>query len=169
MKFNTKLFALTLTSIVLALALTLSVSAGGLGLNTLTQPASVLHNADSFTVTFNLTNNGNNTSVDFSTSSMKSGVTGSISLPTTTQINNGENKTITATVTFAKYQTGYVEGTIRANHLNGSSNATIDFKVLINSTATLVLSTVKEFSLTSPSKSSSTTMAGQAFFSGPGV
>ena len=79
---------------------------------------------------------------------MKWGVTGSISLPTTTQINNGENKTITATVTFAKYQTGYVEGTIRANHLNGSSNATIDFKVLINSTATLVLSTVKEFSLT---------------------
>lgn len=146
MKFNTNLFAFTLTSIVLALALTLSVSAAGLGLNTLVQPVSVLHNGNSFTLTFNLTDDGSNTTVDFSTSTMTSG-TATFSFPIV-QINTGDNKTVTATVNFpTKHQSGNFAGTIKALHSNGT-NATISFSVPINSTAAVALSTVQEFSLT---------------------
>ena len=120
-----------LTTFVLSLA---AVSAASLSSSNIVIPTSVNHDDGSFVVTFDLKNDGVDTTIDWSSSEMTQG-TATFNLPATT-LTSGETKSITATVTFSQYQTGKLIGSIIADPSGVGGSEDVDFTVnLAESTA----------------------------------
>lgn len=107
-----------------------------------TIPASTTHNAGSFTITFNLTNSGVASTLDYTASTITSG-TATLSF-NDANIADGSvapvTETITATVTFGAHQSGNIAGTIVVTPTAGSAK-TLAFSVPITSSSSLTVST----------------------------
>ncbi len=115
----------SLISILMLVFLIGFASAAVFEMNKISAPTSVLNDAGSFPVVFNITYTGSLASitVDLSNSSLTTG-TGSISFsqgPTNITLNQNETKTITATVHFDDGQTGNIAGTINATPSSGTA------------------------------------------------
>jgi len=121
-----------LTSMLLALTLVSAVSLDTIDPASITVPSSVLDNAGSFDITFDLTNTGATGTLDWSASTLTQG-TGSISF-SQDSINASVTDTITATVTFDADQTGNIEGTIDVIGEGASTHENFTFSVSITET-----------------------------------
>jgi hypothetical protein len=131
------LMVLSVLSVIAVLGMASAVS-----LNSITQytiPSSVDQNAGSFNIVFNLTNAGENGTLNWSASTVTSGA--SISFNDNT-IANGSGtpvtETITATVTFPSTKTGVISGLINVTGTGMSTYKTLPFSVSIHTTEPVV-------------------------------
>jgi hypothetical protein len=108
------------------------VSAASLSISNVVIPSNVNREAGSFAITFNLSNSGLETDIDWSNSVSTSGTISSFSF-SESYINASESKIITATVNFPGSQTGNIAGLINAGVVNGSGDdKNFTFSVPIN-------------------------------------
>ncbi len=115
------------------------VSAAVFETHEISQPTSILNNAGSFNVVFNMTYTGTSSSitVDLSNSVITKG-SASISFspgPANITLNQNETKIVTATVTFTSGQSGTINGTITADPSSGSTTS-FDFLVTLTQSST---------------------------------
>ncbi len=118
---KTKIFTLTFASIFALVLLISGISATSLSINETNIPSSVNTNAGSFTITFNLINNGSETDINWAVLPVE-GTISSSSFNVTT-IGGGSStevvESVKATINFPAGQTGNIAGTITANGSEG--------------------------------------------------
>ncbi len=136
---TSKHFPLFLVAILSVFLIAGFASAASLSSAVVSEPASVLHDAGSFSVVFNITNTGLDASPITWTSSVTSG-SATITLPTDTSLVANETKTFTETVSFTAHQSGTLTFTITADPSGTGSNEVISFSVPINNTYSLDIS-----------------------------
>ena len=118
------------------------VSAVSLADFTIKAPTNVSHNAGTFTMTFDVNNSLTAGSVDLALS----GQTGAYTIAFSEDpviADDGENTTITATVTFSSGQSGTFAGTITQDPSGNALDKTATFSVAILSESKLVLSSTQ--------------------------
>ncbi len=120
------------------------VSAASLSITNVTSPASIVHNAGSFVVSFNLSNTGTAANITFTPNVTAGSAT--IAPLATFQLNTNQSNIISTTVTFPKYQTGSLSGTITADPSGQGGPQTASFSVPINATSTLDIARIQDTS-----------------------
>ncbi|MAE49541.1 hypothetical protein CMI48_01800 [Candidatus Pacearchaeota archaeon] len=144
MKARNTIFVLTaLFSVLFAISM---VSAASLSLELLNVPANVSHDAGTFTFTANVTNEGSvDANVSFGASTVSTG-TATLATPETS-IGNltlaPASQLVTVTVTFDKFQTGSIAGTIVADDTGSGDPRSATFTVPILSSTGLSQSSIK--------------------------
>ena len=136
---KTKIFTLGLFAMILSIAL---VSAASLSISNTNVPSSVNHDASSFAVTFDLTNAGQSSGIDWSGSSVSQ--SGSVSFDLS-NIADGSTtpvtESVTATVSFPDHKSGSITGTIVADPTGTGNPVSFSFSVPINDETSYSLST----------------------------
>lgn len=142
---NTKIlsfvFAFFLSAVLLG-GIASAYSSLDLPLSIISKPNSVLHNSGSFQIVFNasfVTSGpaGDNATITFSSPSNPQ-ISSATFAPASALFNDGDTKTITATISYPAFQTGAISGTITASDSTktGLSNS-LAFSIPINNTASL--------------------------------
>lgn len=114
----------------------------------ITAPANVSHDAGSLTMTFVLNNTGATGTINLTNAATSGSYTTAFSQSNPISLNANQTTTITATLTFAKHQSGSLAGTITANPSGAGSPKSASFSIPILSSNSLTATKIRDFSLT---------------------
>jgi len=115
------------------------VGAASLSITDETFPSSISHDAGSFVVSFNITNNGVDTNVSLNGSSITQGAA-TMELGSDFPLGQYESKIIDVKVNFDSYQSGKIEGVIRSDPSGSGDTKNFTFSVPILSSPSLEIS-----------------------------
>lgn len=115
---------------------------------TITAPANVSHDANSFTMTFVLNNTGASGTVNLTNAATSGSYTLSFSQSNPITLNANQTSVITATLTFPKHQTSSLAGTITANPSGAGTPKSASFSIPVLSANSLSIAKIRDLSTT---------------------